>query len=556
MVALGILGIFALLQQSGFTSGARSARENDQMGKLVRQVQKLSEVFNEDISRLREELKEKKNVALSGAPQDTQSNPSPSGDKGKENSANANNNNNDNNNNNNSNNNNNNDDKNNAIKQLPLQHHDHHTARHFLHIESLEHETIRRDEPGHLILTTTNKETTLSEAAEMVDAFLSRHSIYQVESEPSSAGEPLIWMLERVPEPEFSVYKALDKLQFDQASQDCSAVMHSKYWCSGWHADLWYSVRGSINEALRKKKPVNFVFPEVCKDHDAEFVKSWHYAADACPAKDLTCYFLNVSACPRPERFEEAKEQFSLERSIPPEFKLKFEQHKKLAHKPVVRLWDIHNDATGELYNFLLYSYATRMRYWLRQEVKRRVAEFNLKQPCAVMHVRQNDIALHDNWRRFYYPLKAYIEKGKDALDAMGIHTILLMTDSAEVLDETKAHREYQWRWMEKYRFRRDRPIKFENQFPSGSPKEETIALLTLYHLASECRLFIGGVSGFGTLAYRYQCLLHTKNIWDCPPVRVLDQHKAYNGTHANPDPRHNASSEHYKKHVVPAAAH
>eukprot|EP00469_Lotharella_globosa_P006064 CAMPEP_0167801180 /NCGR_PEP_ID=MMETSP0111_2-20121227/18247_1 /TAXON_ID=91324 /ORGANISM="Lotharella globosa, Strain CCCM811" /LENGTH=81 /DNA_ID=CAMNT_0007696729 /DNA_START=39 /DNA_END=281 /DNA_ORIENTATION=+ len=56
MVALGILGIFALLQQSGFTSGARSARENDQMGKLVRQVQKLSEVFNEDISRLREEL--------------------------------------------------------------------------------------------------------------------------------------------------------------------------------------------------------------------------------------------------------------------------------------------------------------------------------------------------------------------------------------------------------------------------------------------------------------------------------------------------------------------
>mmetsp|Transcript_18235 Transcript_18235/g.44767 ORF Transcript_18235/g.44767 Transcript_18235/m.44767 type:complete len:500 (+) Transcript_18235:98-1597(+) len=426
------------------------------------------------------------------------------------------------------------------------------TARYFFYIERLANVTIRHDnEPRHLILTPESPRLSLTDAADMVDDFLARHSIYQVDSEPSGEGEPLMWMLGLVPSPELSVFRALDRLQYDKAAEDCGAVKHSTYWCSGWHADLWYSVRGTLNRALTEEEPVSMVFPEVCKDHDSTFVKSWHYAADACPAKDLSCFFLNHSSCPRPESFEKEKELFSLDREIPLRFRKYFDEHHALSHKKKVSLWDIHNDAGGEFYNFLVYSYATRMRYWLRQEVKRRVESFKLKEPCAVMHVRQNDIALHDNWRRFYYPLKAYLDVADDALKAMGIHTILLMTDTAEVIDEAKKHTEYEWRWMEKNRFRRSSTIKFEDQFPSGSPKEETIALLTLFHLASECRLFIGGVSGFGTLAYRYMCLLHTKNVWDCPPVRVLDQHKEYKGNHEKTDPRQNRTSGHFGKVAV-----
>jgi len=426
------------------------------------------------------------------------------------------------------------------------------SMRHFLQIEGLTNITIRdNDEPKHLILTASNPNLGLLEAADMVDAFLERHSIYQIEAEPGEEGEPLIWMLELHPSPELDVFRALDRLQFDEASRDCSLVKQSKYWCSGWHADLFYSVRGTLNLALTKEEPVVMVFPEVCKDHDATFRKSWHYAADACEAKDLSCFFLRHNACPRPDEFEPEKELFSLERNIPLRFKKSFDEHESLAHKKHVNLWDVHNDASGEFYNFLVYSYATRMRYWVRQEVRRRVAKFKLREPCAVMHVRQNDIALHDNWRRFYYPVKAYIDTAEDAIKAMGIHTILLMTDSAEVIDEAKKIEDFEWRWMPKHRFRRNSKVTFEDQFPSGSPKEETLVLLTLFQLASECRLFIGGVSGFGTLAYRYMCLAHTKNVWDCPPVRVLDQHKEYSGSHEKTDPRQNRSSKHFgQRHV------
>uniref|UniRef100_A0A7S0H9D5 Uncharacterized protein n=1 Tax=Amorphochlora amoebiformis TaxID=1561963 RepID=A0A7S0H9D5_9EUKA len=426
------------------------------------------------------------------------------------------------------------------------------TRRHFLEIESLESVKIRENEPKVLILTTSKRSTTRMQAADMVDNFLSRHSIYQIhQPEPSSDKDPLIWTLELLPHPELEVYRALDRLQHDQASGNCAANGQSKYWCSGWHADLWYAARGSLNLALTNNRPLSLVFPDVCKESHKKFVKAWHYAADACEAKDLSCYFLNYTSCPRPEKFDKSKEMFDLKRTIPDKFESLFSNHHALKGKSTVKLWDVHNAAPGEFYNFLLYMYLTRMRYWVRQEVMKRVEEFKLKEPCAVMHVRQNDIALHDNWRRFYYPLSAYIGEAKDAIDAMGIKTIFLMTDSGDVIDETKKHPEFEWRWMEKHRFRRNEKINFENQFPSGSPKEESIALLTLFHLASECRLFIGGVSGFGTLAYRYMCLLHTKNVWDCPPHRVVDQHKAYTGMHDNPDPRHNKSSEHFGKKAV-----
>ncbi|GAB5369761.1 hypothetical protein AAMO2058_001433500 [Amorphochlora amoebiformis] len=364
---------------------------------------------------------------------------------------------------------------------------DDHQKRHFLEIESLESVKIRENEPKVLILTTSKRSTTRM-------------------PEPSSDKDPLIWTLELLPHPELEVYRALDRLQHDQASGNCAANGQSKYWCSGW--------------------PLSLVFPDVCKESHKKFVKAWHYAADACEAKDLSCYFLNYTSCPRPEKFDKSKEMFDLKRTIPDKFESLFSNHHALKGKSTVKLWDVHNAAPGEFYNFLLYMYLTRMRYWVRQEVMKRVEEFKLKEPCAVMHA-------------------------KDSKDAVGIKTIFLMTDSGDVIDETKKHPEFEWRWMEKHRFRRNEKINFENQFPSGSPKEESIALLTLFHLASECRLFIGGVSGFGTLAYRYMCLLHTKNVWDCPPHRVVDQHKAYTGMHDNPDPRHNKSSEHFGKKAV-----
>lgn len=428
-------------------------------------------------------------------------------------------------------------------------------ARHFLFIESLHTVTLRDNPPRYLVLTPKNALTTRLSAAEHVDRFLSRHSVYFIETEPSNDQDPIMWVLELFPSPERDVFRALDELQHDRAlSKGCAAVQQSRYWCSGWHADVWYSIRGSLNLALKRGEPMTMVFPDHCKD-GTQFRKSWHYAADACPAKDLSCYFLNMSACPRQERFDKDRECFSLDRGYPNKhFEQLFSAFGELNHKVTRKLWDVHNDANGEFYNFLLYSYVTRPQYWLRQEVKRRVSKFKLKQPCAVMHVRQNDIAIHDNWRRFYYPIEAYLDVAKDALDSMHIHSILLMTDSSEVLQETKKHEQFEWRWMDKKRYSRNEGIKFENQFPSGSPKEETIALLTLFNLASQCRLFIGGVSGFGTLAYRYMCLMHTNNVWDCPPHRVVDQHKAYAGKHTNPDPRHNASSKFYGMRAVPDA--
>ncbi|GAB5369757.1 hypothetical protein AAMO2058_001433100 [Amorphochlora amoebiformis] len=400
------------------------------------------------------------------------------------------------------------------------------TRRHFLEIESLESVTIRENEPKVLILTTSKRSTTRMQAADMVDNFLSRHSIYQIhQPEPSSDKDPLIWTLQLLPQPEVSVYRALDRLQHDQARHKCNESGQSLYFSSGWHADIWVMAMGALQLALKSKRPVSFAF--------RESTSGWHYATDACDAKDFSCYFLNYTSCPRPEVYESAN-------------------HPALSDKDQPNIWDYRLKPAGEYYGFIVYAYLTRMRYWVRQEVGKRVANFNLSKPCAVMHVRQNDIALHDNWRRYYYPLGAYIDKSKNATDAMDIRTILLMTDSEEVLEETKQYPHLQWRWMPKKRFSRSEKIKFEDQFPSGSPKEESISLLTLFHLASECRLFIGGVSGFGTLVYRYMCLLHTKNVWDCPPHRVVDQHKAYKGKYDNPDPRHNKSTKHYGRRVVP----
>jgi hypothetical protein len=255
------------------------------------------------------------------------------------------------------------------------------------------------------------------------------------------------------------------KIYKNQFMAGCSNVTTRYMWDSGWGADVRAGVATSLLEATEigttlAMRPYN---------------GSWHYAAKkpdgsnpTCPAKDMTCYFLNLTNCkPTDDRSEVTTTGFPISY--------------------------FYLEMIASVYN-----YVTRPRQWLRHELHSFSAEkrIQLDGSCAVMHVRRSDVIMHQENSRKYYPISDYVNK----LPKKRRTNIFLLTDDANAIDE--AHEFYpdiNWIYFNRTRFR-GATGGWENQIPSNSPKAEVITLLATLQLVRLCDTIVHGESVFSHL--------------------------------------------------------
>jgi hypothetical protein len=86
--------------------------------------------------------------------------------------------------------------------------------------------------------------------------------------------------------------------------------------------------------------------------------------------------------------------------------------------------------------NHVMYSYFFRPKYDLRKIINERMAKFNLNEDCAVMHVRRGDSIMHTGQARAYLKISVYVKAGRPLMDAFGVKTVFLVTDSQGAIDE------------------------------------------------------------------------------------------------------------------------
>jgi len=100
----------------------------------------------------------------------------------------------------------------------------------------------------------------------------------------------------------------------------------------------------------------------------------------------------------------------------------------------------------------------------VRKSIAAKVKAFQLRQGdevCAAMHVRRGDIIYHLGQARPYIELQTYVRAARAFIDALGVTTILLLTDSQAVIEEAesceKEHPDVcgglKWRYVKKKRW-------------------------------------------------------------------------------------------------------
>jgi len=246
---------------------------------------------------------------------------------------------------------------------------------------------------------------------------------------------------------------------------NCTATYTKRMISSGWAADFGNVASGLVH-GLEINRPFQIV-------QDVDF---WHYAAEKkirrgdkppiCPSGDMFCYFLPIGAC-KPNQVD----KFSTR-------------------------------AKGPLIPWAT-EYATRQQQWLRREVYDYVSNNApaVSAPCAAVHVRRADVVLHNKYSRKYFPISSYLDLLRDETGRNWTN-ILLFTDDQNAIEEAEEfHPEYNWKYLNKTRHRGSSG-GWENQIPSGSPKDEVIAILSIFQLAQRCDVFVHSTSGFSTTIY------------------------------------------------------
>jgi len=251
----------------------------------------------------------------------------------------------------------------------------------------------------------------------------------------------------------------------NQFMTDCKNVMTRYMIDSGWGADWNAGIAMPIQEALRTNRTLAI----------RTYGGFWHYAAlkpngtnPTCPARDMTCYFLDLTKCkPTNNRSEVITNYFP----VPFEYTVR---------------------------NSIVYRYLTRPKQWLRREVNPIVEQMTkmLPTPCSVMHVRRADVIFHSENSRKYYPISDYMEKlPKNRRD-----TILLLTDDANAIKEAKEFfPDTKWVYFNRTRHQ-GASGGWENQIPSKSPKQEVITILATLKIVSTCDTIVYGESAFATM--------------------------------------------------------
>ena len=139
---------------------------------------------------------------------------------------------------------------------------------------------------------------------------------------------------------------------------------------------------------------------------------------------------------------------------------------------------------------------------------------------------------------RAYIKIESYIRAARPMLDAMGISTIMLFTDSGSAIDEamncTRDHPDgcggLKFRYVEKKRWY-GAEGGWENHLPSGIPQLELYYVQLEFALAQKCSMAIKGMSSYGDKMEAHMCCgfpLHSMGSLPqrciCPPTVQVNQ--------------------------------
>jgi hypothetical protein len=112
------------------------------------------------------------------------------------------------------------------------------------------------------------------------------------------------------------------------------------------------------------------------------------------------------------------------------------------------------------------------------------------------MHVRHGDTMLMgvNSDEQAYRSLDVYVGQLGEVNSE---EDVLLVTDDANVINDTSRFPAVHWLWIDRPRYRGDEG-GYQSHFPSGDPAFETIVILAIRQLARRCRRWIGTPSSFG----------------------------------------------------------
>jgi len=270
----------------------------------------------------------------------------------------------------------------------------------------------------------------------------------------------------KMEEEKASFFKKLHTHQYNVTK--CKDTYTKRMISSGWGADINHVAAGLLH-GLDTDRSFQIV-------QDIDF---WHYTAlkpqyrgdkkPVCPTGDLFCYFLPIGIC------------------------------------NATSVDTLNTRPTGALLPWAR-EYSTRPQQWLRHEVYKSIYKNknvpNINTPCAVLHVRRADVVLHGRFSRKYFPISKYIELLQRKVPEKNYTNILLFTDDQNAVDEAETlHPEYNWMYLNRTRHRGSSG-GFENQIPSGSPKDEVVSILVTFHLAQKCDVLVHTTSSFASAIY------------------------------------------------------
>lgn len=254
-------------------------------------------------------------------------------------------------------------------------------------------------------------------------------------------------------------------------SDGCSSTYTRHMWSSGFGTDMENVVLGIQVARMDKHSPLSttLIGPKPW----------WHYSANkndgsnaTCPAKDMSCYFLPLTNCTPNER--------------------------QVDKNPITLIRKYNKDYMA------VYNYVTRPQQWLRKEIHdvarpmeiKLTARANTGTSCTVVHVRRADVVLHGSQARKYFSMADYVKLLPQRTS--GKHTVLLLTDDANAIDEAlEFHADAaNWVYFERPRHR-GTAGGWEEQVPSRDPKQEVVTILATLKLVQRCDTLIHSRSKF-----------------------------------------------------------
>ena len=309
---------------------------------------------------------------------------------------------------------------------------------------------------------------------------------------------------------------------FSQFHGNCTHQLPWRMFSSGWNADtlylehaLWASYSILHRPLQITQFPWHYAAPDAVDGKDNKGLPS---AVEACPTRNINCFFLNISNCPPlPKETTE---------TIPREDLHDYQRHQHLLD-----------------YLRFLRRFTLRPQLWLRKKIRSFVQEqiqkngFRDETPCTAIHVRRGDVILDPNPSRKYYPIAAYLNASESIPGAGDPRfqlkdQIFLLTDDANAIGEAKTFFPgFHWMYIDRPRFKADEG-GWEHQVPSNDPIFEMVVLQSTFHLIQRCDSLVRSKSGFSDQLQYYMQLRNTTTqianlAWGRPASEVYNSNNS-----------------------------